>query len=408
LLIQANTFCMNTNQNAETDHLIHHPDFFEWVVRPTDALDQQWNQFLTDNPSRKKEVEEAIFIIKNIIPEEKELTDEAVSKLWARIESKTSSRKIKTFRISRWVAAASILLVLGVSGVLYFQLTQDHNNPINYQAIAKVEPTDNEVKIIFSDQTEEVINSKDIEIKYNSDGEVVVNSDLHLSQKSKESKDKSEQLNQLVVPRGKRTSLTLSDGTKLWLNSGSRAIYPAVFNKKEREIFIEGEAYLEVAHDATKPFNVVTNQIHVKVLGTKFNVSAYPDDAANSVVLVEGSVQATVDAKKVTMKPNQLLTYEKNTNATELEEADVLQYTSWKDGWMYCEKETMESIATKLSRFYNVKIEFKDLKARGLTLTGKLDLKTECADIFKAISSTAPIAYEIQNDVIILSNKQIN
>lgn len=399
---------MNANLNYETDHLIHDPEFFEWVVRPTDVLDQQWNQFMADNPSRKNEINEAIFIIKNIIPEEKELTDEAVSKLWARIESKTISGKTRTFRISRWAAAASILLVLGISGAIYFHLTNAGNNPINYQAIAKVEPTDNEVKLIFSDQTEEVISSKDIEIKYDANGEVLVNSDKRLSQKLAESTKGEEQLNQLVVPRGKRTSLTLSDGTKLWLNSGSRAIYPAVFNKKEREIFIEGEAYLEVAHDATKPFFVVTNQIHVKVLGTKFNVSAYPDDAAASVVLVEGSVQATVDSKKVTMKPNQLLTYEKNTKMTELEETDVLPYTSWKDGWMYCEKESMEAIATKLSRFYNVRIEFKDIKSKELTLTGKLDLKTECADIFKAISSTAPISYEIQNDVIILSNKQVN
>lgn len=399
---------MKTNPDAKTDHLIHHPEFFEWVVRPTEALDQHWNQFLADNPSRKKEVEEAIFLIKNIIPKEKELSEDAVAKLWARIDSKTSSGKSRTFHISRWVAAASILLVLGISGGIYFHLKNDDNNPINYQAIAKIEPTDNEVKLIFSDQTEEIISSKDIEIKYDANGEVLVNSDKRLTQKLDQSAKGEEQLNQLVVPRGKRTNLVLSDGTKLWLNSGSRAIYPAVFNKKEREIFIEGEAYLEVAHHPSKPFYVVTNQIHVKVLGTKFNVSAYPDDAAASVVLVEGSVQATVDSKKVTMKPNQLLTYEKNTKMTELEETDVLPYTSWKDGWMYCEKESMEAIATKLSRFYNVRIEFKDIKSKELTLTGKLDLKTECADIFKAISSTAPISYEIQNDVIILSNKQVN
>jgi transmembrane sensor len=399
---------MKPNFNISPEHLVHHPEFIEWVLNPNDTSDQYWEMFLIENPSRKKEFDEGIILVKALNPKEKDLTEDAVTMMWNRINRRISEQKKPVFYISRWVAAASILLVLGVSGAIYFQLTQDRNNPINYEAIAKIEPTDNEVKLIFSDQTEEIINSKDIEIIYNSDGEVVVNSDLKLAQKQLESKDNGEQLNQLVVPRGKRTSLTLSDGTKLWLNSGSRAIYPAVFNKKEREIFIEGEAYLEVAHDATKPFYVVTNQIHVKVLGTKFNVSAYPDDAAASVVLVEGSVQATVDSKKVTMKPNQLLTYEKNTKATELEETDVLPYTSWKDGWMYCEKESMEAIATKLSRFYNVKIEFKDQKTRELTLTGKLDLKTECADIFKAISSTAPIAYEIQNDVILLSNKQIN
>ena len=399
---------MKLNFNSHPEHLIHHTEFVEWVLSPNEASDQYWEQFLKENPSRKKEFDEAIFLIKNIIPTEKELSDAAVSRLWACIESKTLSGKTKTFSISRWVAAASIFLLLGISGAIYYQLTYELNTPINYQSIAKVEASDNEVKLIFSDQSEEIITSKDVAIEYDSNGEILVNADKRLAQKLSNQKSDEEKLNQLVVPRGKRSSLTLSDGTKLWLNSGSRAIYPAVFNKKEREIFIEGEAYLEVAHDASKPFYVVTNQIHVKVLGTKFNISTYPEDASSLVVLVEGSVQATVDSKKLTMKPKQLLTYEKSTGVTEVKETEVLQYTSWKDGWMYCEKESLQTIATKLSRFYNIKIEFKDNNARELTLTGKLDLKTECADIFKAISSTAPIAYEIQNDVIILSNKQIN
>lgn len=399
---------MSTNFNTDPNNLIHNPEFFEWVVRPTTETDHYWKQFLADNPLRKKEFEEASFLIRSIIPKEKELSEAAIQQLWNRIENHTSKQKKHIFRLSRWVVAASILLVLGVSVVIYFQLAQDQDTPINYQAIVKVEPTDNEVMLIFSDQTEEIISSRDIEIQYDSIGEILVNSDKRLAQKPAESKSGEQQLNQLVVPRGKRTTLILSDGTKLWLNSGSRAIYPVVFAKKEREIFIEGEAYLEVAPDHIKPFFVVTNQIHVRVLGTKFNVSAYPEDASASVVLVEGSVQATVDSKKVTMKPNQLLAYEKKTGATVLKETDVLRYISWKDGWIYCEKETMETLAAKLSRFYNVKIEFKDQQARGLTLTGKLDLKTDCADIFKAISSTAPITYEIQNDVIVISNKQNN
>lgn len=105
------------------------------------------------------------------------------------------------------------------------------------------------------------------------------------------------------------------------------------------------------------------------------------------------------------MKPNQLMTYEKKAGTAELNEADVLPYISWKDGWLYCDKETLETIATKLSRYYNVKIEFRDTEARKLTLTGKLDLKTECSGIFSAISSTAPISIEVQNDIILISSK---
>ena len=389
-------------------NLIYTHEFFDWVINPNSDSDLYWNQFILDHSSREKEIDNSIFIIKALRKKEKGMDEASILQLWSRILTNKKDRKIFFFRLPGWVVAASVALLLCVSEIIYFQLNQSKNAPIDYQSIVKDEAQNNEIKLIFADQSEKILASKDLEIKYNRNGEIEVNSDKLVSQKLAESTSNVEQLNQLVVPRGKRSSLILSDGTKLWLNSGSRAIFPVVFTRKNREIFIEGEAYLEVAHDQSKPFFVVTNQIQVKVLGTKFNVSAYPDDMATSVVLVEGSVQASIDSKKVTMKPNQLLTYEKTSGETALRETDVLPFTSWKDGWMFCEKEKMGTIATKLSRFYNVKIEFRDIEAQELTLTGKLDLKTECADIFKAISLTAPITFEVQNDAIVISNKKIN
>jgi hypothetical protein len=379
------------------------------VINPNSDSDLYWNQFILDHSSREKEIDNSIFIIKALRKKEKGMDEASILQLWSRILTNKKDRKIFFFRLPGWVVAASVALLLCVSEIIYFQLNQSKNAPIDYQSIVKDEAQNNEIKLIFADQSEKILASKDLEIKYNKNGEIEVNSDKLVSQKLAESTSNVGQLNQLVVPRGKRlNNLILSDGTKLWLNSGSRAIFPVVFTKKNREIFLEGEAYLEVAHDQSKPFFVVTNQIRVKVLGTKFNISAYPDDMATSVVLVEGSVEATIDSKKVTMKPNQLLTYEKSSGQTVFRDTDVLPIISWKDGWMYCEKEKMETIALRLSRYYNTTIEFKDIEAKEITLTGKLDLKTECADIFKAISSTAPIIFEAQNGSIIISNKKIN
>ena len=110
---------------------------------------------------------------------------------------------------------------------------------------------------------------------------------------------------------------------------GSRAIYPVAFNGKTREIYIEGEGYLEVAHDAAQPFYVVTDQVKVKVLGTKFNISAYKDDNHVSVVLVEGSCSGFQSAENLVMKPNQILNYEKLTQRSTLEKTNVLEYVSW-------------------------------------------------------------------------------
>ena len=92
-----------------------------------------------------------------------------------------------------------------------------------------------------------------------------------------------------------RSSLTFSDGTKIWVNSGSKVIYPVSFEKKKREIYVEGEVYLDVTHDTSWPFVVRTQQVDVKVLGTSFNVSAYKDDSNMQVTLVEGKVEVNTN-----------------------------------------------------------------------------------------------------------------
>jgi ferric-dicitrate binding protein FerR (iron transport regulator) len=193
----------------------------------------------------------------------------------------------------------------------------------------------------------------------------------------------------------------------LFLNSGSQAIYPVTFKKKIREIYIKGEAYLEVAHHTNYPFIVKTDHLDVKVLGTEFNVKSYPDETSTSVVLVKGSVQAIIKSQKIVMRENELLTLENSTEKTSLVETDVLEYISWKNGWMHCTNERIENVATKLSRYYDVNILFNDLKVKDITLTGKLDLKDDCSEVFDVIRFIAPtpIDYKITEEGIILSTK---
>ena len=119
-------------------------------------------------------------------------------------------------------------------------------------------------------------------------------------------------MNMVEVPNGQRVSLTLSDGTKVWLNSHSKFTYPARFSSKERDVKLEGEGFFEVAHNEKSPFVVHADLLHVKVLGTKFNVRAY-DEEPSSITLAEGKVEvATNDNEhKVTLKPNEQVTYSK-------------------------------------------------------------------------------------------------
>ena len=382
---------------------IHQPDFVEWVLKPSAESDHYWDAFLGENPSREQEFEHARFVIKGLVHDQKSLNDAEVSMLWDKIEQTGRLKSKKIYNLKRWSVAAGILMILGFSG---WWLSSNKNHEIqefNYKSIAVNVDPGNDIKLILSDHTEKTFTAKDVELNYNQQGKLETRVGKQVETEELTAGSETEQMNQLVVPRGKRSSVLLADGTKLWLNSGSRAIYPVAFNGKTREIYIEGEGYLEVAHDAFKPFYVVTDQIKVKVLGTKFDISAYKDDNRISVILVEGSVQACTGDENIIMKPDQILNYVKQTQRSTLEKTNVLEFVSWKDGWMLCNKEPIQSIATKLSRYYDIKIGYKDLRINNMSITGKLDLKTSCEDVLKVICTTAPVKYEILDNSIFLT-----
>ena len=385
---------------------IDNPDFVEWVLRPSAESNHFWESYATRNPSTKKEIEHARFLIKGIVHQQKSLTDAEVSALWDKIKQTENIRKRRFINLKKWSVAASILIVVGISSWLAVKNNISKIKEINYQTIAIAPTSGNDIKLILSDQTEKTFSEKEVDLKYNQNGQLETKAGKQFQSKDISKNSETLQMNQLFVPRGKRSSIELADGSKLWLNSGSRAIYPVAFNKKTREIFIEGECYLEVAHDALRPFYVVTDQVKVKVLGTIFDISAYKDDDYVTVVLVKGSIQASTVTESLVMVPNQKLNYTISTHKSTLEKTNSLEYVSWKDGWMLCNKEQIQSIATKLSRYYDIKISYSDLRLNSMTLTGKLDLKSNCEDVLKVICTTAPLNYEIIDNTIFLKMKE--
>lgn len=387
------------------DSLIRDQNFFEWVLRPTEELDKFWTNYVQQNPSVSPQIDEARIFINGLVKIEKELSDVEVENLWNSIDDTLFSQNKKIFSFPRWVAAASIVFVLGISGVVIHEYLNRHMPDIDYSAVVRLEPSDNDITLFLSDSKKEIFSSNKVDLSYNKNGVILNGAGKVLGSDDNSKPTEKEKLNQLVVPFGKHSNITLSDGTKIWLNSGSRAIYPVVFTKKYREIYVEGEAYLEVAHNTAQPFYVKTNKVKVKVLGTKFNICDYPNDKYSSVVLVEGKVQASIGKEVVVLKPNQLLSLEKLSGDINLKNANVLEYISWKDGWLYCNKEKLENITAKLSRVYNIKFEFTDPEINTLTLSGKLDLKTDCAEVMKSIALTAPVKYEIDNGIVKLSMK---
>jgi ferric-dicitrate binding protein FerR (iron transport regulator) len=185
----------------------------------------------------------------------------------------------------------------------------------------------------------------------------------------------------MIVPFGKRSSMELSDGTKVWLNSGSKLVYTPVFKGEIREVFLEGEAYFEVAKNADKPFYVRTVAFKIKVLGTKFNVKAYSDDNQSNTVLSEGKVSMKLNdqlfSKEVILSPYQKSTLLRNSDTFQISKVDdISKYTSWIYGYLEFDRENLADVLKSISRYYNINIELK-LGDKPKIISGKLDLKTE-------------------------------
>jgi len=228
-----------------------------------------------------------------------------------------------------------------------------------------------------------------------------------------------------VIPLGQKGKVLLSDGTTVTLNSGTKIKYPSVFNDQVREVYLEGEAYFEVARNKSRPFLVHSGKLTVKVLGTSFNLKSYPDENRIETTLVNGSVkilegrdgrsneiatlspneQAVYDVKKGKILVNKLKSGDSDEsrpsdNRTELftpsKEPDALQIESvymWKDQKLIFEHETLEQMAQKLSRWYNKTIHIESENLKGEKYSGKFVYNETIYQVLEAISLTTNIQY---------------
>lgn len=168
------------------------------------------------------------------------------------------------------------------------------------------------------------------------------------------------------VPYGQTKTIQLPDGTKAWLNSGTRIFYPEKFSQKTRNIYVSGEAFLDVHKDSKHPFHVSISGVDIQVLGTRFNIKSYDEDNKVDVSLLEGSVKMTYDAgnnqgkNQIIMKPGNYISYRKSTGEVVRDSFACEDYASWKDGQLYFRDETLKEIANQLERLYNVKIIIND------------------------------------------------
>jgi ferric-dicitrate binding protein FerR (iron transport regulator) len=204
------------------------------------------------------------------------------------------------------------------------------------------------------------------------------------------------------VENGQKANLELPDGTRVWLNSASHLSYNGNFNKKDRVVNLEGEAYFEVAKDASRPFIVKTNDLSVRALGTCFDVKAYPNDNSVTTTLIEGKVSVGNSLGSTILVPNQKLTFDKkNRKFVKASVYDAELSGLWKNNELAFDSETLEEIALELERMYNIHVIFATDNIRQYRFSGKIK-NNSLESVFQLISLTAPITYRVEDSVVVL------
>lgn len=334
------------------------------------------------------------------------LTEEEKKDLKLRIDTsivdyKNQQKKKLRYKYAMGAAAAIVLVLLLPYSLNYFNQDSNIENYVNNVDVDIDQEGD--VKLVLGNKEEVKIKEKTSSITYSDSGkEVRINNAEKVTQISQNT------YNTIIVPYGKRTKILLSEGTQVWINSGSKLTYPVSFEEDNREVHLVGEAIFDVAHDAKKPFVVVTDDYDVKVLGTVFNVSSYQDDKYTTTALATGSVEIEYNKNSffgksiLKIAPGTLAEYNTQSNKIRSAEVDVSKHLSWRDGKFIFKKERLAQIAKKLSRYYNVEIIIENDQLETETFSGHLDLKDTIEKVIEVIRQTSDLNYKkVGNRIVI-------
>lgn len=328
-------------------------------------------------------------------------------RIWSEINKREHESPVSIPLYSKWFRMAAAAAVLAMLGVAIWWIAGNKTTPsptafentqkdIDAPASARAIITLANGKQVYIDSagngllaTEgnvQVVKSEDGEIAYRSEAAVQL--------------PRGEMLyNTITVPRGSRiVSLTLSDGSKVWLNSESSLRYPVTFAGNERRVQMEGEAYFEVQHDPSKPFLVARGDVQVKVLGTHFNVNAYADEDKIKVTLLEGSIQlkAAVNPEGIIIRPGQQAQVDRDQPVYVTGNIDLDQVMAWKNGLFSFSGADLPAIMRQLSRWYNIEVSYAGAVPSG-TFEGKIGRDLSLTQLLNGLGSTR-IHYRLEGN----------
>jgi len=329
---------------------------------------------------------------------------------WGKLEDELFGTKTIRFtarKIMRY--AAVILLPLLVGGGFAWWYLRAPSGDTFAEIDAAFQPGSQRAVLILSDGEELELEAGQATATLSDGDASIKNENMRISYSSegRENRRAKSVFNELRTPRGGGYHLELSDGTKVWLNSGSSLKYPVSFRDSVRQVVLEGEAYFEVSHSGT-PFIVSAGNMNTRVLGTSFNVEAFSDDPAFLTTLVEGKVSVELVEEGagivtgILLEPDQQAIFTKSTGEISKAEVDASGYTSWMNGKLEFHNETLETVMKTLARWYDFEYSFENAAARDFHFSARLDKEESISSILKMLEMTTDVEFEFRSNSIVV------
>ncbi|WP_082032885.1 FecR family protein [Sanguibacteroides justesenii] len=325
-----------------------------------------------------------------------------IEKEWRALEQQLSPFKKKNRKLGWGIGiAASIALLVGV-GLWFFQQREEIVPPVEFTGIQV--GTSKAILITSGGEQIELQDSNVQQIVLNN-GVVALNTgkSVALQGGKQDTVVREIRYSTIRIPRGGEYNLTLSDGSRVYLNSDSEIRFPEQFGEGKREVFLKGEAFFVVAKDKSHPFVVNTpNKLQVEVLGTEFNVQAYVDEEDVEATLNQGAVRVVLGNQSVELHPNQQAVYNKKSGKLSSREVDAEAYSAWKDGRFVMKNETLESIMARLSRWYDIRIFYMNPEVKNYHFSGELERYEDFSEALRMLEKSAKISFEVnKNNVVV-------
>lgn len=324
----------------------------------------------------------------------KEIASFDTEKDWKKVVEKT--RRYKTIQWRKWSGVAAVVLILLGAGITaWFRMPETTH-------ITATTGTKNTIRLNTASGESFLLDS----VKCIETGKTVMkNSGKRLLVQTSDIQEKDIEWNTIEIPRGADYMLILDDGTEIFLNAETVLRFPNQFkNKGNREVWLKGEAYFKVQRDSLRPFIVHSEETSVRVLGTVFNIMAYPNVPELQVTLLSGKVEVEENAKgtKVTLKPGEQAVYNKQQKKLGERTVDVSYYTAWHEKMFAFRDCPLVQVMEILARWYDVEVFFQNTQARDYIYTGKIKRYASLKEVLDNFRETREFDFEIHGKTVII------